>query len=310
MNNENCRDLADTISVPQCLSRNYSNVTAVHNAAYPQLFSNNVATISKIMALIYYFAFFLFATYQRVFVEAGNECYAKWLGGIITPIDECDLVKGTVTVRLENLVDRPECLNIGTAIGIKFREQEVETDWDSTKNLDQSTEVTFNSTESLCFPVNVTIGLGFSDGQNWHVHRVNYEFDSSTCIDTNLGESEKEDIQTKCPNLNLDSFLTTTEASTSETKILSSANSNKEVKTGTISPTTIISCSLILCTTLIICAVAIILVQRRKRQIEEEAKSKDDWEVKREYVDIGQELGKGCFGAVYKGTLKDSRQVW
>jgi len=34
----------------------------------------------------------------------------------------------------------------------------------------------------------------------------------------------------------------------------------------------------------------------------------DDWEVEREDVDIGTELGKGSFGMVYKGTFKDPKK--
>ena len=65
---------------------------------------------------------------------------------------------------------------------------------------------------------------------------------------------------------------------------------------------------LVLFTTLIICAVVIALaVQRRKRQVlkaEAKPSSEDNWEVKREDVSIEAELGRGCFGMVYKGTLK------
>ena len=92
--------------------------------------------------------------------------------------------------------------------------------------------------------------------------------------------------------------------------------SPKRVKTGTITPTTLI-CSLVVFTALVISAAVIALaVQRRKRQVlrsKEEAEfssvAADRWEVKREDVDIGTELGKGCFGTVYKGTLKDCKQV-
>ena len=41
----------------------------------------------------------------------------------------------------------------------------------------------------------------------------------------------------------------------------------------------------------------------------EEDSLEDNMEVPPENVDIGEELGKGNFGTVYKGTLKDSRQV-
>ena len=72
--------------------------------------------------------------------------------------------------------------------------------------------------------------------------------------------------------------------------------------------------ALIICATLGICAIVIVitLVVQRKRQMEEAGKKEegDKWEIKREDVVIGAELGSGCFGTVYKGTLKDSRQVY
>ena len=68
------------------------------------------------------------------------------------------------------------------------------------------------------------------------------------------------------------------------------------------------TCSLVICATLVICAVVIALVVRRsKRQVlkmKEEEGFEDKWEVKRKDVNIGTELGKGCFGTVYKGSLK------
>ena len=72
---------------------------------------------------------------------------------------------------------------------------------------------------------------------------------------------------------------------------------------------------MIIFATLIICAVVVALVEKRRRQKMSESKKEaessaaDDLEVKPENVDIGAELGKGNFGTVYKGTLKDSRQV-
>ena len=72
--------------------------------------------------------------------------------------------------------------------------------------------------------------------------------------------------------------------------------------------------ALIISATLSICAIVIVitLVVQRKRQMEEAGKEEegDKWEIKREDVVIGAELGSGCFGTVYKGTLKDSRQVY
>ena len=97
-----------------------------------------------------------------------------------------------------------------------------------------------------------------------------------------------------------------------------SANSSRqgrEDKKATITPTTII-CSLIVCATLVISAVVIALVAKRQKQqvlrLEEDAKSslEEDWEVKPEDVTIGEELGKGNFGTVYKGTLNDSKKVF
>ena len=68
------------------------------------------------------------------------------------------------------------------------------------------------------------------------------------------------------------------------------------------------TCLLVIFATLVICAVVIALVVRRsKRQVlkmKEEEGFEDKWEVKRKDVNIGTELGKGCFGTVYKGSLK------
>ena len=69
-----------------------------------------------------------------------------------------------------------------------------------------------------------------------------------------------------------------------------------------------ISCLLVLVATIVICGVVIAgVVQIKKRQGKDEGEP--SLEVKPEDVDIGAELGKGNFGTVYKGTLKDSRQV-
>ena len=172
------------------------------------------------MSFRFLFAFFLFATHQKTIVLADSECYAKWLGGKFPPISECDLVEGTLTVRLENLVDRPDCLNEETLIGYKFNQQ-VDDVWDDSDYLDENSLFIFNSTESLCQPLNVTIALSFFDGnEEWPVHKVKYELNPVTCINKNLSDIEKEKIKKKCPNLTLNTFLTTTEASTSQTTTL------------------------------------------------------------------------------------------
>ena len=96
---------------------------------------------------------------------------------------------------------------------------------------------------------------------------------------------------------------------------LSANPSQEDNKRGTKTRTVII-CSLIVCSVLCcaVCAVVTAYVVQRKRQVlrlKEGAKlpSEDNWEVERADVTIGAELGSGCFGTVYKGTLKDSRQV-
>ena len=79
----------------------------------------------------------------------------------------------------------------------------------------------------------------------------------------------------------------------------------KQVLRGSIGQTK--SCLLVLFATLIICAIVIALAVLRKRQVlelEAKSSSENNWEVKREDVNIEVELGKGCFGTVYKGTLK------
>ena len=172
------------------------------------------------MSFRYLFALFLIATNQMTIARADNECYAKWLGGKFPPISECNLLESTLTVRIENLVDRPECLNEETLIGYKFN-QKVDDDWDDSEYLDENSLVIFNSSESLCHPVNVTIALTFFDGnEEWPVHKVTYELNPTTCIDKNISDSKKEEIETKCPNLTLNAFLTTTEASSTEATTL------------------------------------------------------------------------------------------
>ena len=198
---------------------------------HPQLCQDNVPTIFAVMYFRLFFAFFLFATHQKTIVLADSDCYAKWLGGKFPPISECDLVEGTLTVRLENLVDRPDCLNEETLIGYKFNQQ-VDDVWDDSDYLDENSLFVFNSTKNLCQPLNVTIALSFFDGNDeWPVHKVKYLLNPVTCINKNLSDIEKEKIKKKCPNLTLNTFLTTTEASTSQTTTLEATTTAVTTKT-------------------------------------------------------------------------------
>ena len=214
-------------------------------------------------------------------------------------------MEGTLTVRLESLVDRPECLKKNTGIGIQVND---EVQKFSTQDLDQKASVTFNGTQNLCDPVNVTVGMNFWDGNVWVTDTVATELDPFTCIGENLSDSESLLIQAECPNLRLNM----SSAKQRKPSALLSGNKTRQEGKGTKTQTVII-CSVIICTTLIICAAVIALVvQIRKRPVtesKEESSSKDDLEVERENVTVGAELGSGCFGTVYKGTLKDSKQV-
>ena len=75
---------------------------------------------------------------------------------------------------------------------------------------------------------------------------------------------------------------------------------------------TILICSLVFGATLISSAAFIWAVMRwkRKEAVVVAAKEEEDsCEVERGHVEIEAELGKGCFGTVFKGTFKDLRQV-
>ena len=75
---------------------------------------------------------------------------------------------------------------------------------------------------------------------------------------------------------------------------------------------TILICSLVIGATLISSAAFIWAVMRwkRKEAVVVAAKEEEDsCEVERGHVEMGAELGKGCFGTVFKGTFKDLRQV-
>ena len=174
------------------------------------------------MAIGYFFSFFLLPTIVK---GAESECYAGWLGGKLPPISECSLLKGTLTVPLKNLFERPECLKMNTGVGIKINQEK---GWDSRiqlknigQNLTRDTVVVFSTTKSLCSPVNLTVGLNFwsRDGNKFVTHRVKSELDPITCIDENLSDNEKNVTQTKCPNLTLDTMTTTTATTETFTEI-------------------------------------------------------------------------------------------
>ena len=61
----------------------------------------------------------------------------------------------------------------------------------------------------------MTIGLNFFDGNTWLDRTVEYEINPNTC--KNASNSEKRDIEIKCPDLRLNTVLTRTETSSSET---------------------------------------------------------------------------------------------
>ena len=98
--------------------------------------------------------FFSIPAPLKTSVLAADECYVEWLGGKFPPIDKCSLLfNDTSEVLLENLVDRPECLNKNTVIGIAVN-QEVDDEWDSIQKVNGSTAfVTFNSNKTLCRPL-------------------------------------------------------------------------------------------------------------------------------------------------------------
>ena len=255
--------------------------------------------------------FFLLSTCVKTSVHA-NECSPKLLPKRSPSFKGCSslFVDGTLTVDLKDFVDMPQCLNENTAIGMKFN-QEADDDWDEVQNLGQNTAVvTFRNIETLCQPVNVAIGLNFWNGSKWLLHSEKFEFNPTTCIDENIGNSEIKEIQTKCPNLTLDALISTatTTTTTSTTTISSSTTTTTTTTiatTTTTATTTAVTGTIVV---LIICALVIaVLVQRRKLQVlksEKDAKSKDV-----EDVDAREELEKGCFGTVCKATLKDSREV-
>ena len=149
------------------------------------------------------FIFFLVSTCLKTFVLAADECDVEWLGGKFLPIDECNLLfNDTLEVHLKKLVNKPECLNENSGkIGIAIN-QEVDNKWDSKQKLNRSTFVTFNTTKSLCYPLNVTIGMYFWNGKVWKRPQVTLELNPClTCLDKPLSDLEKEEIQTKCLNL-------------------------------------------------------------------------------------------------------------
>ena len=80
---------------------------------------------------------------------------------------------------------------------------------------------------------------------------------------------------------------------------------------------TILVCLVILLTTLAVSGAIIYLALRRNEKTkvlqsqekETESLKKENLEIDRKDIDIGEEIGQGCFGAVFKGTFKDPVQV-
>ena len=164
---------------------------------------HNALAIFKIMTFKHIFVFSLVSTHLRTFVWAKDECYVEWIGGTLTPIDECSLLfNETLEVRLDKLVNNSDCLNENTRIGIAVN-QETDNKWDSIQNLAQNKDfATFNSTKSLCHPLNVTVGMYFYNGGEWKSHKVTFELNPNNCLNKNLHDLLiREKIQTKCHNL-------------------------------------------------------------------------------------------------------------
>merc|ERR1719234_1260761 len=100
------------------------------------------AMFTKI-TLRYTLNIFFVSTWLKTFVLATEECHVNWVGGKSLPFDECNLLfNDTMEVHLKKLVDKPECLNENTGIGIAVN-QEVENKWDSKQKLNRSTVFTF-----------------------------------------------------------------------------------------------------------------------------------------------------------------------
>ena len=75
---------------------------------------------------------------------------------------------------------------------------------------------------------------------------------------------------------------------------------------------TILACLFTLLTTLSVSGAIIYVVLRSKERtkaLQSQEEETEKLEIDREDVDIGEEIGQGCFGAVFKGTFKDPAQV-
>ena len=75
---------------------------------------------------------------------------------------------------------------------------------------------------------------------------------------------------------------------------------------------TILACLFTLLTTLSVSGAIIYVVLRSKERtkaLQSQEEETEKLEINREDVDIGEEIGQGCFGAVFKGTFKDPAQV-
>ena len=111
-------------------------------------------------------------------------------------LDLCSLVlDGTLTVHLKDFVNKPECLRDNTVIGMKIN-QERDNDWNEASKQHPNSVVVFTTTENICHPINVTVGLNFWNGKEFVTKLVKSELNPASCDGKKLSGKE-----TKCPNL-------------------------------------------------------------------------------------------------------------
>ena len=89
----------------------------------------------------------------------------------------------------------PECLRDNTVIGMKIN-QERDNDWNEASKQYPNSVVVFTTTENICHPINVTVGLNFWNGKEFVTKLVKSELNPASCDGKKLSGKE-----TKCPNL-------------------------------------------------------------------------------------------------------------